>query len=218
ALRTERVEADEGQTRLIRAHGVPNAAHGRGEQIFRQAVEQRDDAERDEKKYRRIGGVETSERRANDDDGDADNAVRGAELARVVDGLGRHLRQTERDQREVNALRTQGDETAEIADHRRCRQHCARGQPERRRDFFQQQCGNVGAETEIERLTERQQADNSEQQVDRQREAAEDQRFRGETEEERVARHQADDEQNRRRREQDIFGTAYYAPGGVSHS
>ncbi len=86
---------------------------------------------------------------------DADDAVGGAQFARVVDDLGYNLREAERDQREVNAARADRDPTGNEACRGGHDQRYDQRAPERRREVFQHQGRGVRAQAKEQRLSER---------------------------------------------------------------
>ena len=172
------------------------------EQVGGGRVEPEDHRQHDEKEAGRARRGNRERAEADVDLRHADETVRGAEFARVVDDLRQHLGHAKGDEREIDAAHPVGDQPADDRCRERCDERRAHGRPERGH-AHEHERRHIGADAEIHGLPERQRARIAEQEIDRQGEAGEDQCLRGEPEIEGVAHRGAERRQGERGENED---------------
>ena len=168
--------AEKRHAPVVGAQRNQQPAERRIEDVSRHGVQTHDDGQHHQEEAGRRRARHRNNTEVDVDDRHAQQPVRRAERAGVVDDLGDHLGQAEGDQREIDAAHADRDDAADEAEHQPGAEPRGQRQPERRHRLEDQR-GEVGAQPEVQGLSERQQTGVAEQDVDREREAAEDQRL-----------------------------------------
>jgi hypothetical protein len=138
---------------FVRLECDENATERRVDEITEESVDQRDEREREQEEAERRGRRRADKAEIDWYDRHADQPVRRAEFACIVDGLGRDLRHAERDQREIHSAHPVDDDATDQAGRNRERQDDCQRAAEGNA-CLECKCRGIGAEAEIERLAE----------------------------------------------------------------